>query len=329
MGSENEGAKDTAQKATETTIEGENSLRVLAQQLTELHETEVTLTKRGSEDEAAVMVLPVGRRVVSMLPFLEEQREKPKRIRGRAKLAAPESFIEHVKRFKEDNTAIFADVLSSPPKLVARYDYHDKGDPRWQEHSAQYDFPLSKEWEAWCKQDGEGRMMSMETFAFFLEQRIIDVLHPTTVEDKLVNEISSLLQIDWATPQQLLQLSKSLHVNTESKLTEVTDTQGGKKNFSFTERDSDAKGQDLVLPGGFLIRVSVFEGSTPWVIPVLLRYRKPGGKAHFFYEIYRRDVHLMESMRETCARVSKETDVPLFYGKPEASQGLGAKTEVE
>lgn len=306
--------------------EGENSLRVLAQQITDLHDIELTEISRGDQEKAHVLVLPQGRRAIDILPFLEAQREYPKRIRGRARLQAPESFIDHVKRFANESSAIFADVLSKPPKLVARYDYHEQDSPAWQEHSAQYDFPVSPEWAAWVAQDGADRIMTMENFAFFLEQRVIDVLHPSSVSDAMINNISDLLQLEWATPQQLLQLSKSLHVNTESKLTEVTDIQGGKKNFSFTEKDSDAAGKDLVLPGGFLIRVAVFEGATPWTIPVLLRYRKIGGKAHYFYEIYRRDMHVIESMRETCKRVADDTKLPLFYGKPEASLGLKSET---
>ncbi len=331
MASEQDGVKDTAQAALTIAPNDENALRVLANQITDLHDSEVIKIERGDEDDASILILPQGRRAVDLLPFLEAQREFPKRIRGRARLAAPESFIDHVLRFKTEATAIFADVLTEKPKLLARYDYHEPGKAAWQEHTAQYDFPISPEWKAWVAHDGPTNIMSMEAFAFFLEQRVIDVLHPTGVNDKLVNQIAELLQIEWASPQALLQLSKSLHINTDSKISEVTDIQGGKKNFSFVEVDTDAAGKPLQLPGGFLIRVSVFDGSTPWVIPVLLRYRKqPGGKASFFYEIYRRDMHVLESMRETCTNIQEKTGVQLFYGRPEASvSGFQAKSEPE
>jgi uncharacterized protein YfdQ (DUF2303 family) len=305
----------------------EGDLQVVARQLAEMHEAEKIIVETGDEDKCEILVLPQGRRAVSVQAFLEQYREKPKRIRGRARLMAPESFVAHVNRFKGDTTAIFADVLSKPPRLTARYDYHDKGRPEWQEHSAVYEFPESEEWKQWKGKNAS--LMSMEEFAYFLETRVMDVLHPTSVKDDAISKMAALLSMDWASPQTLLQLSKSLSIHTESKLTQVTDLQGGKKNFSFVETDKDEAGQPLTLPGGFLIQVAVFEGATPWIIPVLLRYRKQGGKAHFAYELYRADSYVLESMRETCSRVAHETEVPLFYGKPEASLGLKSETDKE
>lgn len=307
---------------------GERELATLARQITDLHDAEAVVIERGNEQQATVLVLPQGRRAIDPTPFLEAQREFPKRIRGRARLATPESFIAHVNRFKAIDTAIFADVLTEKPKLVARYDYHGKDTPRWQEHSAHYDFPVSPEWKSWV--DKNGTLMDMEAFAFFLEERIMDVLHPQSVQDEQIDKITNLLSLDWASPQQLLQLSKSLHIKTEAKVTEITDIQGGKRNIAFEERDTDKDGNTLTLPGGFLISVPVFDGSQPWLIPVMLRYRKqPGSKVQFRYELYRKDQYVLASTRETCERIESATGMPLFYGKPEASLGLKSETALE
>ena len=125
------------------------------------------------------MVIPAGKVVRSVKPFIDEWREMPERIRAAAVVTTAESFTSYVNRFRRDETAVFVNVEGAP-SLLGVVDYHGEGpsaDPSFCTHTVTYNFPLSDAMSAWVKATKAG-WVDQEEFAYFLEEREFDIISP-------------------------------------------------------------------------------------------------------------------------------------------------------
>lgn len=156
----------------------------------------VKLPKAGGFDPAgenSLVIVPgaEGLEALDLKPFMDAWRLHPERREGTAVLQDLASFIAHANRFKDEDSALFANIDLAEPGLTAIYDYHpalntspDGGFddpkpppvPRFCGHRAHYPFPLSDEWQAWKAMDA--RPMDQADFAAFLEDRLPDVIEP-------------------------------------------------------------------------------------------------------------------------------------------------------
>src|SRR5438128_2600182 len=69
-------------------------------------------------------VVPAGKSLTSVKKFIDEYRTEPERREGLAALTTLDSFIDHTKRFADDDSAVFADVVSrTSAQLVSVLDY--------------------------------------------------------------------------------------------------------------------------------------------------------------------------------------------------------------
>ncbi len=302
----------------------------LAKTIQDLHETEAIPLfhedEETGEDIPHALVLPAGKRLISVKPFRDQYLKTPERLRGTAQFTELASFIAHVNRTKNPDTLLFGDATNNSAKLIAVYDYHAAGEnpkPTWQEHRAEYAFPISDEWKAWKGREGEANKMSMQKFAEFLESRVVDVALPSAMVDgSIADQMQKQLGVEFASPSRLIQISKNIALNVDQQFVEASDAQGGAKNFSFIEKNKDGAGAPFKIESGFLINIPVFRGDKRWIIPVQLRYRKPTDGAKgimFFYDVYRMDLHFFESVKAACKKVSEETKLEVLMGTPERS----------
>jgi len=165
--------------------------------------------------DVPVLVTPRGREVMGLKPFIDPFRTRPERREGMATLLDLTSLIDHVNRFKDDDSVVFAnnrwrqptpqeaaraEERNDPnggwhtPSLTAVLDYHEaltlidlQGEivrevgaatalPRFGRHRAHYAFPLAPEFMAWMSQNGQA--MTQADFAVFLEERALDIDPP-------------------------------------------------------------------------------------------------------------------------------------------------------
>ncbi|HEY8604700.1 DUF2303 family protein [Tsuneonella suprasediminis] len=270
--------------------------------------------------EAIALITKNGAKPVPSEVF-DEYRRAPSQRHGTAELTAIESLIDHVNRFKDTDSALFAVDDRSNPSITAVLDYHRAGaeaDPRYGLHRSLFQFPLSDEWKAWTKCDGEA--FSMGEFAAFLEDRIIDVLDLIPGEDSLPEDMQRFVNTvggSIASPSKLIELSVGLKVNERSAIKEAINLKSGEAQVQFVAEHVDDAGQPLRVPGLFLIGIPVFNQGPIYRLAARLRYRKTPGGLVFFYQLWRADRTFDHSFREACERVRVETELPLLFGKPE------------
>jgi len=254
----------------------------------------------------------------------EAMADAPFERRGKATLQTVESFIAHVTRFADADSAIFANFDRKAPSLLAVLDYHRKtaeGKPRWGKHRADFNFPLSDQWLAWIDQNK--KPMSMMDFALFLEDRVLDVLDVDPETNDLNEDQKLYLKAtggSLAGKGTLLAISTSLKVNETSILKEARNLTSGEVQIQFEdEHKTEVRGDIIKVPSAFIIAIPVFKGSPDrFRILARFRYRKASGGLTFWYELWNIDPTFDVAFREACDAVAATTELPVLFGKPEA-----------
>ena len=268
--------------------------------------------------------------------FFDSARDTPRFRRGTAVLTTIDSFIAHVNRFGDADSAVFACDDRNAPKLTAVLDYHRADFDHVLEghdepvrfpgifghgkHRTTFAFPLSDEWKAWNKANAS--VMSMADFSLFLEDRIGDIAiagddFPEDVE-RFVNVNGGAERIaDFAT---LVELSRGLKVFESANVEEATNlaTGEGHIRFSVEHETRGRTGGTIKVPTMFFIAIPIFNKGPFYRIGARLRYRKTAEGVKFWFDLYRADRSFDHAFAEAVEKVDVETEATVFYGAPEA-----------
>lgn len=260
--------------------------------------------------------VPVGDgkvEIKSLKPFFDELLTTPERLKGTAKAATLASFIDLVNRHKDDGSAVFADLTSDAPKLTAVVDYHNLDhSPRFTQHRVEYVYPISDQWRAWRGKNGVS--LSQLDFAAFIEDRVAELAAPLDAERA---QIEPMFGTKFALPSEMIQLSRGLSLNVESKVANINVLRSGEAQIIYEEVHKDGTGQPLVVPGLFVINVPLFLGAEPTRLVARLRYRRDNGIKWSFH-LWRWAETIRDSLLNDLDAVGKETSLPTFEGAPEA-----------
>ncbi len=261
---------------------------------------------------------------------LDAYSDGPTFRRGRAVMTSLDSFIAHVNRFGDDDSAVFANEDRSNPSLTAVLDYHGRdtlgteeqerehGDYRHLRHRTAFAFPLSDEWKAWHAMNGQ--KMSMTDFSIFLENNVLDVAEIEAVPEsakRFVEMNGGPKNIaDWS---KLTALAKSLAIFENAVVTEAINLASGEGQITIgNAHDTEIAGVKTTVPSMFFIAIPIFREGAVYRLPVRLRYRSTRGGVTFWYELWRSDRAFTDAFHEAVARVDAETEAQVFYGTPEA-----------
>ena len=269
--------------------------------------------------------------------YYDDARDTPRFRRGTAVMTSLDSFIAHVNRFGDDDTAVFACDDRTSPKVTAVLDYHRAdvtvpeyegaddtarvvGEFRHGKHRTTFAFPLSDEWKAWTK--ANEAVMSMGAFAEFLEDRINDI---AIAGDDVPEDVSRFINVnggadriaDFAT---LFELSRGLKVYEQANVEEAVNQASGEGHIRFSvEHETRGRTGGVVkVPTMFFIAIPIFRKGAFYRIGAQLRYRKTAEGVKFWYKLYQADRSFDHAFAEAVARVSSETPAAVFYGAPEA-----------
>jgi uncharacterized protein YfdQ (DUF2303 family) len=251
---------------------------------------------------------------VDLAAYFASWRTHPERKQGTATVSTLESFIDLVNRHKTEHSVIFAKTEWPQPSLAAVIDYHEIGDgkPSWGKHKVHYPFPVTEEFKGWI--DGDAKMMTQGDFAEFVEEHAAELATPTNDEQR---EFEQLFQTAFATPAEMVMLSRGLQVNVNHVVKNAVKLQSGETEVVFTEEHASATGEKLVVPGIFMIQVRAFRDGNPVRIVARLRYRKSGGSLGWFYQLYRWKDRLVERVSGDLNIAATATELPAYKGTPE------------
>lgn len=253
------------------------------------------------KDGIAVVLLNKDQRLEvpeELMDKLEERLPKPRRRVGCAVHQEMASFINHVLRFKHDDSAIFADVREET--LTAIFDYHpanaDHTDARWAEHRSQYTCPLSPEWLAWTSKDR--KTMRQDDFGDFLEEYLHDMTSGP----------------DYPTPIDLLEMAREMRIHTQGRYERKLDKTSGESTLVCT---TETGASSTKVPRAFLIAIPVFLGGTVYKIECRMQLRMHDGMPQLSYYMHRREEFKRDAFSDVRDMVHEKTELPVFAGKPE------------
>lgn len=249
---------------------------------------------------------------------------KPRFRKGTARLTDLSSFTEHVNRYKDKHSVVFANDDRTAPSFNAVLNYHEEGaegEPRFGDHRTHLAFRLSDEWVTW--QAYNNKPILMADFARFLEDQIVDVL-PTGMFDasndegaqRFISALGGNGRI--ADPAQLMSLATNLHINEQSVVSQASVLSSGEVKLDFqTTHEASQGGQSITVPTMFVIGIPVFKNGEAYPMIARLRYRKTGSELRFWYELWRSDRVFDKAFDESIQRVQTETGLTVLMGADE------------
>jgi uncharacterized protein YfdQ (DUF2303 family) len=250
---------------------------------------------------------------ISLRDLFEKYRSAPERRRGVAAVTTLASFVDLVQRHKDEGSAIFAQTAWPEPKLTAVIDYHTIAhEARFGAHRIEYAFPLTEEFKVWIK--GDGKPMEQADFAAFLEDHAAELAAPFDAER---TDYEPLFKERFATPAELISLSRSLEVFVGAKVKRAERLQTGERTVEFVEQHTNGAGEKVDIPGVFMVAVPAFIDGEKLRIPARLRYRIAGGSIVWFYQLYRWEFWLRAQVQNDLASAARDTALPAFEGAPE------------
>jgi uncharacterized protein YfdQ (DUF2303 family) len=218
------------------------------------------------------------------------------------------SFVGYVNRHKIPGTEIYAHTNTST--VVAVIDSHEGTDsiPGWQKHTLRLGLEKSKPWLAWEKADG--RLLSQEEFAEFLDDQWSDVIDPA--------------------PAVLVDIATTFHAKTNVEFNGGVRLDSGDVKLTFEEKTTARAGQkgDLEIPAKIQLALRPYVGGPIYSIWAHFRYRLRNGQVFLGFKLERPEnvldaafADIVTEIRE--GRTDKDVfvhagvgDVPIFNGKP-------------
>lgn len=268
-------------------------------------------------DQIQAVIVPKHMEMKSVKPLLDEYAEKPDRITDKAILDRVDSFVDYTNRFKQKASAVFArgniSGTSVEAKMLTVFDFHPEGGDTtkaaFSGHTAVYNFPVSKEFKKWIRQDGE--QMGQADFAHFIEDRLQDMAAPDDADKDL---IGGGIEARFADPIQMLELARGLEVRNNEAVKQKYNTSTGETEIQYTAEHADAESKPLKVPNFFILSIPVFEMGEYYRIAVRLRYRVHGGSVKFWFDLYRVEQVFDAAFDLVCEQVKEKTSLPLFIG---------------
>lgn len=294
-----------------------NAAAVIAMVRDHVRPTTIQL-ESDEEGGERIVAVPTGLRLESLKRFEDERRTHPERRAGTAELTTIQSFADHVKRFADDHSAIFAVDDRNAPELIAVLDYHEKtadGQPRFGHHRSRYRFPLSDEWKAWNAING--KTIDQAALAAHLEDHLDDVIDPAAVGET-VETFAKRHGIALAGAARLQELARGLQVRVDRRVANIQNPSTGEARVYFEETHTDDVGGELKVPGGFALGIPVFRGGDLYQVPARLRYRVSKGAILWSIALHRTDRVFDHAFDGACSLVEEDTGLPVFHGRPEA-----------
>jgi uncharacterized protein YfdQ (DUF2303 family) len=229
----------------------------------------------------------------------------PDRRKGVANHQSLASLIAHANRFKDEHSAVWASAENQEASLTVVFNYHSTGHdgrPRWGDHRATYDCPLSSAWKAWG--GGAVREFTQEGLAKFLEQHDYELAQGTLPNSEKAPP-----------PATLLTLADTLETYSTSKVKKEKDKATGRVRLSL---EDDRGVASAAPPPSFLILIPIFEDSEAELLEVRLRVRvEKDGSAIFTLQIHDAERKWRASYQKVLDTVINKTGLPVYEGTPE------------
>jgi uncharacterized protein YfdQ (DUF2303 family) len=222
----------------------------------------------------------------------------PRYIEQVITLQTSESLVEYVRRYKGDNTLLFADIASN--KIVAAIDYHERDHTAMVDHAAMVAhramlvLHTSEEWRLWNGISG-GLSPQLE-FARFIEENAADIKAPDAAS--------------------LLESVRDLQAHRKVNFTKAVRTSSENETFEYTDETKATSKRGIELPTQFKLGIPVYFGEQDTELYAFLRWaiKAEEGVLNLGVHLHRAEHVRQAVFKQIVGVVSAATGCPAVFG---------------
>jgi uncharacterized protein YfdQ (DUF2303 family) len=245
-----------------------------------------------TEDGREFLVFAEGSTVREISDEHSLQVTLPRYIKQAVTLQTQDSLVDYVKKFKNADTLLFADIGAN--SIVGLIDYHAPTKAEHVAHKAALTLPFSEEWRIWT--EISGKLKPQLEFARFLEENAADVRAPSAGE--------------------LLDACRDLQVRRKVNFTKAVRTASDNENFEYSEEtNTTTKKGGLELPTKFVLGLPVYFGEEDTEVQAFLRWRLDEGSLTLGIQLHRVEHVRQAVFKQIVTAVAEATSCQVVFGK--------------
>jgi uncharacterized protein YfdQ (DUF2303 family) len=241
-------------------------------------------------------LVPEGFTLQTLENFIHnEHNATPERVKATVSVLDAESFVEYYTLFNDPNSRMFADETNLSVTAILDYHAAGEGTPRWGHHRLKLGLRKSVEWERWT--GSNGKQLTQQQFAEFLEQNSLDISSPS--------------------PASIVEVARDLDAHTEVEFGAGQRMENGQVRFRYTEQiKATVGGGSMEVPERFTLSISVFIGGTPIAVDALLRFRVKDGKLVLWYTLIRPEQATRDAFLAIRNQIADVLKLTIINGTP-------------
>ncbi|RPE40228.1 uncharacterized protein DUF2303 [Streptomyces sp. Ag109_O5-1] len=222
----------------------------------------------------------------------DQYKDAPTRKTGTTTVRDTASFLAYFGKHADADSEVYADAERFT--VTAVLDANTAGAARWGGHRAVLALRQTDAWKQWAASDG--KLMTQEQFAEFLEDHLPELLEP-----------------DAAT---MLEIAQSIQGVAKAEFQSGTRLNSGERKLAYVETVTAKAGQkgELVIPETFVVGLVPFEGGEGFRLTARLRYRINGGPLQLGYKLERPADVLRTAFQGVVTEISEGITVPVLNG---------------
>lgn len=238
-------------------------------------------------------VVPPGGSVKVVEPAEDSQLPVLTRVRGHSLVYEVDSFKWLWEKYSSGSSELFAHPKRHRVTAVFNADV-SATEAGFRDHRAELVCELTPGWKAWAEMDG--KLVDQETFANFLEDRLIDVVSPTGAA--------------------MLELAQSFEATTSVDFQSSQILASGQRQLQFKETVQARAGQtgQLEIPSVIELGLQPFEGGDRYRVNARFRYRISSGSLRIGVRLERPEDVLQEAFVGIADAVSSACAAPVLVG---------------
>ncbi|WP_086768159.1 DUF2303 family protein [Streptomyces bobili] len=224
----------------------------------------------------------------------DQYKDTPTRKTGTTTVRDAESFLAYWTKHHDTDSEVYAD--SERLTVTAVLDAHTTDGARWSGHRLHLALRETTAWAQWLHHDG--KLLSQEQFAEFLEDHLPELLEPSSAE--------------------MLEIAQSFQAAVKVDFQSATRLSSGQRQFQFVETQTTKAGQkgQLSVPEVFTIGLIPFEGSQGYKLTARLRHRIGQDGLRLGYKLERPDEIRATAFADVIKAIGEQIDTAVMNGQP-------------
>lgn len=233
---------------------------------------------------------------VQLVDLYNEHRAEPERKTGTTTVRDSASFVTLWEKHSDDQSEVYADAEALTVTAVLNASGAEEHEARYGDHRLVLGLRKTQAWNEWIAQDGKS--MSQEHFALFLEDHLPDLQEPAAAE--------------------MLEIAQSIRGTTKAEFASGTRLQSGQRTFQYTEevKATAGKGQ-IAIPETFKLGLVPFEGANGYNLTARLRFSigRDSGLT-LGYKLERPGDVLKAAFEDIRKAIADQISTPILNGTP-------------